>query len=162
MYVCTYVKTSPLPPAPVSRQLTIGFEVELRLSSWAWQDIETALFRFEVLRSPDAFICEIGVVISISMSNKRWIVISTSRLNWQDNQDQNLDSACLPARNMVNRDYNSILTFQCVRNSSWGDFSVFSGVFLRTWGFLFGDLDDHSGRPVVHRDTSCDTLAVLI
>ena len=60
----------------------------------------------------------------------------------------------------VSRDYNSILTFECVRNSNWDDVSVLSGVILRTWRLLFGDLDDNLGHPVVRGDTSCDTLVV--
>ena len=58
------------------------------------------------------------------------------------------------------RDYNSILTFECVRNSSWDGFSVLRGVILGTCNLLSEVLDDRFVHPVIHRDTSWDTLGV--
>ena len=43
----------------------------------------------------------------------------------------------------------SILTFQCIRNSSWDDFSILWGVSLGTWRLLSGVRDELFGHPEV-------------
>ena len=47
--------------------------------------------------------------------------------------DRNLDIASSEFEIALHRYYNSILTFEYGRNSSWDDFSILSGVILRAW-----------------------------
>ena len=54
-----------------------------------------------------------------------------------------------------------ILVFHYL-NWSWGDCSILQVVIVRTWRVVGGNLDDHLGHPVVHRDTSWDTLVFQI